>query len=214
MPLALKGRTGAAGGYRAYLDLLAQRPGDDDAFDDWVKSVLRRFDTFRVLTAVREGPWGVAGLNVAIERALAVAGLLSRRGDWYEGRPVIVTRNNAALGVFNGDVGVVLRSATADGGLRCYFLDGDEVRSVSVNRLTDVETAFAMTVHKSQGSEFDHVVLVLPDEDVSVLTRELIYTGITRASKAFTLVTKYSNQLVSATNRRTVRASGLTAMLT
>lgn len=214
LPLALKGRTGAAGGYRAYLDLLAQRPGDDDAFDDWVKSVLRRFDTFRVLTAVREGPWGVAGLNVAIERALAVAGLLSRRGDWYEGRPVIVTRNNAALGVFNGDVGVVLRSATADGGLRCYFLDGDEVRSVSVNRLTDVETAFAMTVHKSQGSEFDHVVLVLPDEDVSVLTRELIYTGITRASKAFTLVTKYSNQLVSATNRRTVRASGLTAMLT
>jgi exodeoxyribonuclease V alpha subunit len=214
LPLMLKGRTGAADGYRAYLDVLAQRPDDGGTFVSWVKSVLRRFDSFRVLTAVREGPWGVAGLNLAIERALAVAGLLTRRGEWYEGRPVIVTRNNVALGVFNGDVGVVLRSPTADGALRCYFLDGDELRSVSVNRLADVETAFAMTVHKSQGSEFDHVVLVLPDENVPVLTRELLYTGITRASKAFTLVTKHPGQLISATYQLTQRASGLKAMLT
>ena len=213
LPLALKGRLGAPGGYRAYLELLTHRPEGTEAFAAWASSVLRRFDTFRVLTAVREGPWGVGGLNLAIERALEVAGLLARRGEWYEGRPVIVTRNNASLGVFNGDVGVVLRSPAEGGGLRCYFLDGDELRSVSVNRLADVETAFAMTVHKSQGSEFEHVVLVLPDDDVPVLTRELLYTGITRASQAFTLVTKQSGQLVAATNRRTQRASGLKAML-
>lgn len=213
LPLAVEGRPGAPGGYSHYLELLPQRPADAGAFEEWAKAVLRRFDSFRVLTAVREGSWGVAGLNAAIERALADAGLLSRRGEWYEGRPVIVTRNDAALGVFNGDVGVVLRSATADAALRCYFLDGDQMRSVSVGRLADVETAFAMTVHKGQGSEFEHVLLVLPDEDVPVLTRELVYTGITRASKAFTLGGKHANQLVCATGRLTRRVSGLAAMM-
>lgn len=213
LPLAVQGRAGAPGGYRAYLDLLPQRPADASAFAAWAQMVLRRFDSFRVLSAVREGPWGVAGLNAAIERALSETGLVSRRGEWYEGRPVMVTRNDAALGVFNGDVGVVLRSPTADAALRCYFLDGDDLRSVSVGRLADVETAFAMTVHKSQGSEFEHVLLVLPDEDVSVLTRELVYTGITRASKAFTLVSKHVNQLVSATSRLTRRVSGLQSLL-
>ena len=213
LPLAVQGRAGAPGGYRAYLDLLLQRPADASAFAAWAKTVLRRFDSFRVLSAVREGPWGVAGLNAAIERALVEAGLLSRRGEWYEGRPVIVTRNDAALGVFNGDVGVVLRSPTADAALRCYFLDGDELRSVSVGRLADVETAFAMTVHKSQGSEFEHVLLVLPDEDVPVLTRELVYTGITRASRAFTLLCKQPAQMVVATGRLTRRVSGLRTML-
>jgi exodeoxyribonuclease V alpha subunit len=212
-PVAIDGREGAPGGYRAYLEQVSQRPVSREAFDDWAKAVLRSFDSFRVLTAVREGPWGVAGLNAAIERALGEAGLLQRRGEWYEGRPVIVTRNEASLGVFNGDVGVVLRGPTGESTLRCYFLDGDELRSVSVGRLADVETAFAMTVHKSQGSEFAHVLLVLPDEDVPVLTRELVYTGITRAREAFTLVSKSSNLLTRATNRLTRRVSGLAAML-
>jgi exodeoxyribonuclease V alpha subunit len=124
-----------------------------------------------------------------------------------------VTRNDASLGVFNGDVGVVLRGPTDDSALRCFFLDGDELRSVSVGRLADVETAFAMTVHKSQGSEFAHVLLVLPDEDVPVLTRELIYTGITRASAAFTLMGKSAEQLNLATHRLTRRVSGLRQLL-
>ena len=213
VPVAVQGRAGAPGGYRVYLELLHQRPADASAFAAWAKTLLRRFDSFRVLSAVREGPWGVAGLNVAIERALSDACLLSRRGEWYEGRPVIVTRNDAALGVFNGDVGVVLRSPNADAALRCYFLDGNDLRSVSVGRLADVETAFAMTVHKSQGSEFEHVLLVLPDEDVPVLTRELVYTGITRASRAFTLLCKQPAQLIVATGRLTRRVSGLRAML-
>jgi len=213
LPVAIDGRDGAPGGYRAYLEQLSQRPASGETFDDWAKAVLRVFDSFRVLTAVRDGPWGVAGLNAAIERALAEAGLLQRRGDWYEGRPVIVTRNDASLGVFNGDVGVVLRGSTDDSALRCFFLDGDELRSVSVGRLADVETAFAMTVHKSQGSEFAHVLMVLPDEDVPVLTRELIYTGITRASAAFTLMGKSAEQLNLATHRLTRRVSGLRQLL-
>ena len=208
LPLALQGRGGAPGGYRAYLEQLARRPaaaaGAD--FDAWVQAVLR---SFRVLCALREGPWGVAGLNQAIERVLAQAGLLARRGDWYEGRPVMVTRNDPALGVFNGDTGIVLRGAAADAPLRCWFLDGDSLRSVSVARLAEVETAFATTVHKSQGSEFEHVVLVLPDEDVAVLTRELIYTGITRARRAFTLVAKQPALLATASGRLTRRVSGL-----
>ena len=211
LPLALQGRGGAPGGYRAYLEQLARRPaaaaGAD--FDAWVQAVLRSFDSFRVLCALREGPWGVAGLNQAIERVLAQAGLLARRGDWYEGRPVMVTRNDPALGVFNGDTGIVLRGAAADAPLRCWFLDGDSLRSVSVARLAEVETAFATTVHKSQGSEFEHVVLVLPDEDVAVLTRELIYTGITRARRAFTLVAKQPALLATASGRLTRRVSGL-----
>ena len=212
-PVTIGGRPGAPGGYRAYLETLGQRPVDAAGFDGWAKAVLRKFDGFRVLCAVREGPWGVAGLNEAIERALAEQGLLQRRAEWYEGRPVMVTRNDASLGVFNGDIGIVLRSPAAEGSLRCYFLDGEELRSVSVGRLADVVTAFAMTVHKSQGSEFDHVLLVFPDEDVPVLTRELVYTGITRARRAFTLVTRHAGSLVAAASRQTRRVSGLRTML-
>ncbi len=213
--LALRGRDGAPGGYRAYLEGLAQRPSRDDAaaFEPWARAVLRGFDTFRVLCAVRDGPWGVRGLNQTIERGLGDAGLLTGRGEWYEGRPVMVTRNDPSMGVFNGDIGIVLRGPGGDAALRCWFLDGENLRSVSVGRLADVETAFAMTVHKSQGSEFEHVVLVLPDEDASVLTRELLYTGITRASRAFTLVAPQPALLALATGRRTRRVSGLKRML-
>ena len=212
--LALQGRPGAEGGYRAYLDRLARRPPDlggdvgGAAFDDWAKAVLRAFDGFRMLCAVRDGAWGVVEMNRAVERGLAQAGLLARRGEWYEGRPVMVTRNDPGLGVFNGDIGIALRVPAGDA-LRCHFLEGDALRSVSVARLADVETAFVMTVHKSQGSEFDHVVLVLPDEDVPVLTRELLYTAITRARHAFTLLAPQASVLAKATGRLTRRVSGL-----
>ncbi len=120
---------------------------------------------------------------------MVAEGSLVKRGAWYEGRPVMVTRNDAAVGVFNGDIGITLPPATPNAPLRAYFLDGNTARSVGVSRLASVETAFAMTVHKSQGSEFDHTVLVLPRDAGRVLTRELVYTGITRARSAFTLVT-------------------------
>jgi exodeoxyribonuclease V alpha subunit len=94
-----------------------------------------------------------------------------------------------------------------------YFLDGSSIRSVGVSRLAHVETAFALTVHKSQGSEFEHTVLVLPQAPSRVLTRELVYTGITRARKALTLVTGRRQAFTEALGQRTRRSSGLLELL-
>ena len=210
--LALAGRDGAAGGYQPCLALLAQRPprGADRSHQQaWVARVLQAFEQFRVLCALREGDWGVAGLNRLIQARLAQAGLLQPRGDWYEGRPVIVSRNDADLGVFNGDIGLALRAGADDGGLRVWFADGAALRSVSVGRLPAVETAFAMTVHKAQGSEFDHTVLVLPPEGAGGASRELIYTGITRARSALTLVSARPELLAQGLARSSRRSSGL-----
>ncbi len=213
--LALQGRIGAEGGYRDYLERLKQCPqtSDRETHESWVLGVLTAFDRFRLLCAVRDGEWGASGLNVAIERALVAEALLVKRGDWYEGRPVMVTRNDPGVGVFNGDIAVALRPPTPDAPLRAYFLGGSSVRSVAVSRLAQVETAFAMTVHKSQGSEFEHSVLVLPIEPSRVLTRELAYTGITRARRAFTLVTGRAQAFAEALQHRTRRSSGLLELL-
>ena len=220
-PLGRAGTSGlgkdvsALGGYRDYLRQLANRPAGDelDALAPWAASVLEAFDRFRVLCAVREGPWGVAGLNQAIEEALARAGLLRKSGEWYEGRPVMIMRNDAALGVYNGDVGLVLRWPASTPGrppvLRVFFKDGAQLRSVPAGRLADVETAFAMTVHKSQGSEFGHAVLALSDDARGTITRELVYTGITRARQAFSLVAARADVFTAAIGRRTQRHSGL-----
>ena len=193
----------AVAGYRGCFE--AVRDGADP------KAVLTAFDRFRLLCAVREGAWGVVDLNAAVQRALADEGLLRPSGEWYEGRPVMVTRNIAGSGVFNGDIGIALR--VPGGALRVHFLEGDTVRSVGVSRLADVETAFAMTVHKSQGSEFEHTVLVLPEAPSRVLTRELVYTGITRARKRFTLVSGRERAFAEALAERTQRFSGLLDVL-
>lgn len=212
LQLALHGR-GAAPGYVQALAALAQRPADDagaDTFHAWVLRVLRGFDDFRVLCALREGPFGVAGLNAAIEQALLDRGVLRRRGgEWLEGRALMVTRNDPDLGLSNGDVGLVLRAPGEGGSLRAWFADGDDLRSVAVTRLAAVETAWAMTVHKSQGSEFRHVALVLPDQPTPVLTRELVYTGITRARVHCTVAGARPGVLADAVQQRTRRSSGL-----
>jgi len=212
LQLALGGRDGAPGGYRAYLRLVAEGHSDGDHLD-WVKTVLKAFETFRILCAVRDGEWGVSGLNEAIEKRLQTAGLLRRTGEWYVGRPVMVTRNDYGTGVFNGDIGLTLPDPARPGALRVYFSEGDTVRSVLATRLRNVDTAFAMTVHKSQGSEFSHTVLVLPKEGSGVLARELIYTGITRAREFFTLLTPNGQVLLEAIAQRTQRASGLRELL-
>ncbi len=201
----------AGEGYRPDLELLAQ--GADGGHEDWVRAVLRRFEAFRILCAVRDGEWGVEGLNEAIGQRLEAAGLVRRGGEWYVGRPVMVTRNDYGTKVFNGDIGLTLPDPARPGSLRVYFLEGDAVRSVLATRLRNVETAFAMTVHKSQGSEFRHTVLVLPQDRGGIIARELVYTGITRASEQFTLVSPASAVLGEAIARRTHRASGLRGML-
>jgi len=167
---------------------------------------LRALRQFQVLCALREGPWGVLAVNRAIARALGFA-----LQGWYAGRPVMVTRNDYNLGLMNGDVGLCLPTAR---GLRVAFALSDPhgepvVRCVLPRRLDAVETVFAMTVHKSQGSEFDHVALLLPERITPVMTRELLYTGLTRARQALTLVVPQSGVLRQAVARQILRSGGL-----
>jgi exodeoxyribonuclease V alpha subunit len=217
--LALSGRKNAGGGYQQYLHLIQQGLADGVALKDepahraWVLAVLRAFESFRILCAVRDGEWGVGGLNDVIEQRLQSAGLLRRSGEWYVGRPIMVTRNDYGTDVFNGDIGLTLPDPARPGALRVYFSEGEKVRSVLATRLRNVETAFAMTVHKSQGSEFRHTALVLPRDGGGMLARELIYTGITRARDYFTLLTPNGQVLLEAIGKRTQRASGLRGLL-
>ncbi|GAB2844172.1 exodeoxyribonuclease V subunit alpha [Pseudoduganella ginsengisoli] len=220
LQLALEGRAQAEGGYQRYLREMAKGIDEGHAMspdtvrhEGWVREVLAAFESFRILCAVRDGEWGVSGLNDAIAARLEAAGLLRRRGEWYVGRPVMVTRNDYATGVFNGDIGLTLPDPLRPGSLRVYFSEGPHIRSVLATRLRNVETAFAMTVHKSQGSEFAHTVMVLPSSASAVLARELVYTGITRARTHFTLATPVAGVLDEAVAVRTQRASGLRGLV-
>jgi exodeoxyribonuclease V alpha subunit len=144
------------------------------------REIFARFNAFRVLCAHRRGPWGAIAINRAIEDALDERGLIAARNTWYAGRPVMVTRNDYSLALFNGDVGIALPDAA--GRLKVYFgAAGDAVRTFAPARLPDHESVYAMTVHKAQGSEFGEVLIVLPPEVSPIVTRELVYTGITRA---------------------------------
>lgn len=145
--------------------------------------------TLQVLCAHKSGRLGVAGWNAAVEQRLRVAGGRA----WYPGRPVMITRNNPALGLFNGDVGVVVPADTAageaaDSRMDAVFPTAGGPRRVPVSRLEDVITVHALTIHKSQGSEYDHVVVVLPERAGRIVTRELLYTGVTRARRQVTVV--------------------------
>ena len=168
---------------------------------------LDAFNSFRLLCALRAGPYGVERMNRLAEESLASAGLLDPRQRHYEGRPILITENDYGVGLFNGDTGLVLRDE--EGVLRAFFPDGATgCRSLSLSRLPAHETCFAMTVHKSQGSEFSHVVLVLPEDDSPVLTRELVYTGLTRARQRLT-VWASAARLEAAIGRQVTRRSGL-----
>jgi exodeoxyribonuclease V alpha subunit len=186
---------GRPAGYRNYLRLVAASPPAEAGAEElaaWAQGVLKAHGDFQLLCAVRRGPYGVEGLNERIARLLHAERLTPAAGGWYAGRPVMVTRNDYTLGLMNGDVGVTLalplREEPGRVVLRVAFQGSDGgIRWILPSRLREVETVFAMTVHKSQGSEFGHAALLLPQESSRVLTRELVYTGITRARKWFTL---------------------------
>lgn len=146
---------------------------------------------FRALAAVRDGPFGVHALNRAVERRLAVSDPAVLHQPWYPGRPVMVTRNDYALRLANGDVGIVMRDAESPGGIVVAFAAPEGgIRRYSPARMPECETVYAMTVHKSQGSEFDTVFLVLPPEPAPVLSRELVYTGVTRARRCVAVLAR------------------------
>jgi exodeoxyribonuclease V alpha subunit len=216
--LAIDGREGAPG-HRHFFDWIErERPPIDarfDAFERWGAGALTAYARFQLLCATRHGDAGVDGQNERIAQGLFERGLIDAVAGWYEGRPVMMTRNDYALGLMNGDVGVTLWVPDGQGGmaLRVAFAvmdeqGGERVRFVVPSRLSAVDTVYAMTVHKSQGSEFEHTALALPPEPSPVLTRELVYTGVTRARSRFTLLAA-PDILGYAVSRKTRRASGL-----
>lgn len=196
-------------GFKAYWQKIQQRP-DKDAGDSvierWAREVLQTYTNFQLLTPLREGTFGVAGLNQQIERWLT---FMPKTTLWYEGRPVIVSQNDYSLNLRNGDIGMVLKWPRDDRE-RVVFIDSDgRLRWILPSRLRQVNTVFAMTVHKSQGSEFAHTVMVMPSVDNPVLCRELVYTGITRAAKQLTLVVPRWDILEQAVRRQTYRSGNL-----
>jgi exodeoxyribonuclease V alpha subunit len=216
--------SGGPQGYRYYLSVLAQErpqasaPLENPCWSQWGRKVLEAFDAFQLLCAVRKGAWGVEGLNLRITAALDQAGLINSDQPWYEGRPVLMTRNDYGLGLMNGDIGITLSlpeldyAKTGKQVLRVAFPRNDGsggVRFVLPSRLNDVETVYAMTVHKSQGSEFAHTALILPEALNPVLTKELIYTGITRAKHWFSLIEPRQGVFEEALQRKVKRLSGL-----
>ncbi|MEA3641845.1 MAG: exodeoxyribonuclease V subunit alpha [Lamprobacter sp.] len=196
---------------------------DQAAFDQWAAEILQAQKRFQLLTPLRQGVWGVEGLNQRVIALLRQRGWLSQTDDsasprqWFAGRPVMVTRNDYSLNLMNGDIGITLpvpaQGRHGQGGaaiLRVAFPTAEGgVRWVLPSRLQAVETVFAMTVHKAQGSEFEHTALILPDRPNPVLTRELLYTAITRAKQRFTLLYSEEAVLGAALAGRVERASGL-----
>jgi exodeoxyribonuclease V alpha subunit len=171
------------------------------------------FNAFRALCAQREGSWGVAGINEALEARIKRRSQVPSRERWYVGRPVMVRQNDYALGLFNGDIGICLQT---EYGLRVFFEGGgsgeDGYRPFAPARLPSHDSAFAMTVHKSQGSEFSEVLLVLPEQPSPLLSRSLFYTGITRA-KHKVEIWALPPRLSEAVATRAERAAGLAERL-
>jgi exodeoxyribonuclease V alpha subunit len=173
------------------------------------RNALELFDQFRILCGLREGPYGIHAINVLVERILAEASSIRPQTQWYQGRPVLITRNDYTLRLFNGDVGVIMRDQEAHNELRAFFPAPEgKLRKLPPIRLPEHETAYAITVHRSQGSEFNMVLFLLPERDALVLTRELIYTAITRAKERAEVWGK-ENVFLAAVCRRIVRTSGL-----
>ena len=164
-------------------------------------------DGFRLLCAHRRGPYGVETLNEWARLHLQKRGLLDADGDFYDGRPIIVTANDHQVELYNGDVGVVGRERTGEL-LSARFPSAEGRRSVPLALLPPHETAFAMSVHKAQGSEFDDVLLVLGDRPSPLFTRELIYTAVTRARRRVRIFGS-ADILAGAIVARVQRASGL-----
>lgn len=193
-------------GYAGFLVAIQQQQS--------ARQILTAFSHFQLLCALRDGPFGVSGLNQSIEHALRQRRFIdapATGSQWYLGRPIMITRNDSALGLFNGDIGITLLDEQQQ--LKVYFqLPEGDIRPVSTSRLPAHETVWAMTVHKSQGSEFTHTALVLPGQSSPVLSREMIYTAITRAKSQLTLYGEMSifNRAIDS---RTQRRSGLTAAL-
>ncbi len=173
-----------------------------------ISKALQKLNHLRVLCAVREGPQGLYAVNLAIENFLNKKKLLNPDTEFYENRPVIITKNYADLKLFNGDIGIMRKDS--NGNMRAWFEDSDKkIRTVMPGYITNAETVFAMTVHKSQGSEYNSVLVILPDDyGEKLLTRELLYTAVTRAKEK--VIVQTSETILIETAKASVkRTSGI-----
>ncbi|MEK6202188.1 MAG: exodeoxyribonuclease V subunit alpha [Desulfobulbaceae bacterium] len=204
--------------YSRYLQQALAVP-DDDSKEDEIRELFQCFKRFRILCATKRGAGGVETINQLMEQGLAASGYPCQPGKWYPGRPVIILNNDYNLNLFNGDIGICLpeRSSLASdmspASFKVWFEREDgSVKGYQPYRLPQCETVFAMTIHKSQGSEFGEILVVLPGTDTPLLTRELIYTAVTRAQEKVFIA---SDQAIfhGAINRTISRSSGLQAML-
>lgn len=171
-----------------------------------VNESLEAFNKFRILSPHRKGPRGVAFLNQYVEKILQEEALIPKYERWYHGRPVIINVNDYTLRLHNGDTGLCLLND--DGNPKVYFRDEETIRGIAPGRLPDHDTAFVLTVHKSQGSEFDELLFVLPHKPSKVLNRELIYTATTRAR---TKISVLGNRTIlrKGVEKKLRRSSGL-----
>ena len=180
----------------------------EDNFNDWLASLIRAFDAYRILAATRHGVLGLTQLNQQIERRILERTQQIKQGDWYVGRPVMMTYNDYQLGLSNGEIGICLkRYDLPENEFHVYFPNLE--KWIPATRLPkNIETAFAMTIHKSQGSEFVHTAVVLDQFGKDMLSKELIYTAITRAKKVVSLLVS-PDALAIALSVQTTRRSGL-----
>lgn len=169
--------------------------------------------SFMILCAVRHGAQGVHAVNRQIELHLSDNGYDCLSEEWYSGRPVLLTKNEYELELYNGDVGICLPDLENNNVLKVWFENGKGgLTGILPARLQSCETVFALTIHKSQGSEADDVLVVLPDKEVALVTRELLYTAVTRARKSVTLAAEQP-LLRMAVKNRIMRVSGLVPLL-
>ncbi|MFA6412278.1 MAG: exodeoxyribonuclease V subunit alpha [Syntrophales bacterium] len=177
------------------------------------QDVFGRFNFLRILCVLREGPYGIGHINDLVEYILHRRKIIRRDTPWYFGRPVLITRNDYTARLYNGDIGIVLPDPEEHDEPRVFFPTPEgSFRKIMPSRLGSYETVFAMTVHKSQGSEFDRVLCLLPDRDAPLLTRELIYTALTRARKDVAIWGR-EDVFLKAVSRRIERSSGLRDVL-
>jgi exodeoxyribonuclease V alpha subunit len=179
-----------------------------------VAQALDALGHFMILAATIKGPWGAEQLVVWVENLLRRAGWIEGTGAWYPGRPVMIRRNDYRAGLFNGDVGIAWpEGPLREAAMRVWFRMPDgHMRAFLPEQLPNHQTALALTVHKSQGSEYRRIVLALPGTESPVLNRELLYTGLSRARQGILLVAG-ERVLDLAVNRRIERSSGLSAAL-
>ncbi len=172
-----------------------------------LEDCIRLFNQFKILCAVKKGYYGINTLNMAIEKMLEAKKLISLKTKWYHKKPLLITKNDYQTNLFNGDTAIVFNT---DQNIPYAVLSDSngKIRQIACSMLAHYQTAYAITVHKSQGSEFDNVILVLPDAKYPVLTKELIYTAVTRAKKKVTILGT-EEIFLYCVQRKAERASGL-----